>query len=209
MDLAQQADAIALAAIKDLAGAGSLVALSSAAKAQRVEHCLDELTELLGSELDSAALLRFAAAAIYRANYNLSGLLAYQESLDVFLTELETADHGRKGRTEKIKAAIAKLQQQGHPLVSLAIERSQSIGTSLNASASGKRGKSVAAQIKAYAIRLYDAGTWKNPSQARHRLLAQVMEEAKRLKQPMSETEAPTTVYRWFLEHTKSMRPTS
>ncbi len=208
MDLVQRADNIAMAAIKDNSKTG-LRALSPIDREQRIHDYLDELAQLLENELDSDGILRFAAAAVYRANLNLTGLLAYQNSLDIFLTELETADQGRKGRTDKIKVAIAKLQRQGHPLVSYAIERSQTIGASLNASVSGKRGKTVEAQIKAFAIGLYDARTWKNPSHARHSLLDQVKKEAKRLKRPMSDTEAPTTVYRWFLEHSKSMRSTS
>ena len=208
MDLDQRADAIAMQAIKDAAATG-LRALSPSDRTQRIVDCLDTLSRLLDTELDGGDLARFAATALYRANYYLDRLLAYETSLGVFLTAMEQANQGRTGRTEKIKAAIAKLHRKGSPLVSMAFQLGQDTGASLSASASGKQGKAVSEEVKAYAIRLYDAGTWKNPSQARHRLLPQVVAEAKRLKWSMSPTEAPTTLYRWLRQHDKNMRSTS
>lgn len=208
MDLAQRADDIALAAIKDIAGTG-LRALPPAARSQRLTDCLAELTRLLGKELDRDGLLRFAAAAIYRANYNLAGLLAYQNSLDVFLTELETADQGRKRRTDKIKVAIAKLQRQGHPLVSIAIERAQAAGASLSASSGGSKGKAKTNQVRDYAIQRYRQGKWANPSQARHALWPDVQKEAKRLGTALSETRGPITLYEWLRKAKKSTTSTS
>ena len=208
MDLAQQADNIAMTAITENAGTG-LRALSPTAREQRVHDCLDELTQLLGSELDSDGLLRFAAAATYRANYNLACLLTYQNSLDLFLTELDAADKGGKGRTEKIKVGIAKLRRQGHPLVSIAIARAQAAGASLSASSSGSKGKAKTNQVRDYAVRRYLQGKWANPSQARHALWPDVQAEAKRLGTALSVTRGPITLYEWLRKAKKSTTSTS
>lgn len=208
MDLDQRADAIAMQAVKDVAGTG-LRALSPSDRTQRIVDCLDTLSRLLESELDSGDLARFAAAALYRANYCLDRLLAHENSLDVFLTEIEQANQGRTGRTAKINAALAKLNRHGHPLVSVAIERGQAIGASLRASEGGRRGKAKTNAVHAYAVRRYLEGKWKNPRQASLALWSDVQEEAKRLGTALSVDRGPSTLYGWLLKAKKNTTSTS
>lgn len=209
MDLAQRAENIAMAAIKDHAGTG-LRALSPTAKAQRIEDCLDELTQLLDSELDSAGLIRFAAQATYRASMYKTATLAYEDSVDVFLTALEEQPTRGRSKTKIIKDAQQKLIRRGHPLISELVSGAQATVASLKASDNSKKGKAKNESLEAFAGQLFDAKkSWSSVANARDKLWPLVQAEATQRGKPLSELSGPTTLYRWLLKRNKRMPSTS
>ena len=203
MDLDQRADAIALAAIKDLAGLG-LRALPPAERSQRLTDCLDELTLLLGRELDSADLLRFAAQASYRASMYKTATLAYEDSVDDFLTALEEPPTRGRSRAKIIKDAQQKLLRRGHPLIADLVSGAQATVASLKASDSSKKGKAKNASLEEFAGQLYAANPkWASVANARDKLWPKVQAEALRRGKPLTALTGPTTLYKWLLKRAK------
>jgi hypothetical protein len=202
MDLAQRADNIAMEAVKDNAGTG-LRALSSAARSQRMTDCLDELTRLLGSELDNDGILRFAAQAAIRASMYKTATLAYEDSVDDFLTAL--AERPTRGRSiaKIIKDAQQKLLRRGQPLIAELVNGAQATAVSLKASDSAYRGKTKTANLEVFAYKLYEAKQWLSRAEAARRLWPLVKAEGLRSGKPLSEITGPATLYGWLSKSDK------
>ena len=203
MDLTQRADDIALAAIKDIAGTG-LRALPPAARSQRIADCLAELIRLLESELDSAGLLRFAVQATYRASMYKTAALAYEDSIDDFLTALDEPPTRGRSKTKIIKDAQQKLLRRGHPLISQLVNGAQATVASLKASDSARKGKAKTASLEEFAWQLYDANPkWASVANARDKLWPRVQAEALSRGKPLTVLTGPTTLYKWLLKRAK------
>lgn len=197
MNIRKRADQIALKAIKENLKTG--LRRPPGDPETRTADCLEELKELLASNLDASELSAHAAAAIYRANYFEEKAVSFDAAISDFLDTVRLVES--KAITAKsLRAAVAKLHRQ-HPIVGIAVDLGQRVEKTLSASAASKKGKEKANQIKDYAIGLFRSGTWKNPSQARHALWPQVRAKAIELGKPLTDTQGPETLYQWLLAH--------
>ena len=209
MDLAQRADDIALAAIKDNAKTG-LRALSPTEQDQILEDCLAELTQLLGKELDSDGILRFAVCATYRASMYKTATLAYEASVDDFLTALAEQPTRGRSKAKIIRDAQQKLLRRGHPLISELVSGAQATVASLKASDSSKKGKAKNASLEDFACQLFDANPkWVSVANARDKLWPKVRAEAVKRGKPLTDHTGPTTLYKWLLKRAKQIPPAS
>ncbi len=199
-----QANAIAMRAVSDSAKTG-LRALSPNAKDQRLVDCLDELVNLISAGISPTEAATLAATATYSTNLYHHALLAYENSMDEFLTAIGEVPTRQRSKPKIIDVALRRLRNRGHPLVSILVEQAQATVPTLRASASGKKGKQTSQAVKAYAIKLFTARDWNNisVSAVRHRLWPQVRAEAARLKWVVSDERGLINLYKWLLEYNK------
>lgn len=203
MELKKRLDDLALQAIKNSAGSG-LRAISTVTADQRQIDCLDGMAALLQQELDLEALSRFAATAVYLSNYQLHRTLAYEKSIDDFLTAISVPPTRSRSKAIIIEEALLKLDRTGHSLVTVLVAGAQDTIRTLKASSNSRKSKSANASIEAFACQLYEAKeAWPSRSNARDKLWPQVQAEATRRGRALSTLSGPTTLYRWLSKSDK------
>ena len=193
MDIQARADAIALIGVKNrlkkiLRQPPGLPFLSMA-------ECVDQLTELLTTELTPVQLARYAAVATFQASL-------YREaanSLNRTLTSLAASVQANES-PQNLKKIVAKLEKE-NPVAWVGVDLGQIISRKLKASDASKKSKQKSALVKAYALDMFDAGNWKSTSQASKRLWPKVYAEAQRLGWAVNPTHGPETLYKWLLDH--------
>lgn len=163
-----------------------------------VAECLEQLTDLLTTELSGSELARFAAGATYKANLHIAQADNFTEALSTLLEAIKSDDS-----PQNLRKALTKLEKE-NPVVCVGVDLGQIIGRTLKASDAGKKSKTKIELVKAYAIDLFAAGAWKSTRKARDELWPQVQAEAKRMGWAVTTTQGPETLYQWLLEHKKS-----
>ena len=195
MDIQARADAIALIAVKNalkksLRQPPGLPVLSMA-------ECVDELRELLTTELTPDQLARFAAIATVQANLHREA----ENNLHIAFSAVSAAIQSNESPQKLIKI-LAKLEKE-NPVAWVGVDLGQIISRKLKASDASKKSKQKSALVKAYALDMFDAGNWKSTSQASKRLWPKVYAEAQRLGWAVNPTHGPETLYNWLLAHKK------
>jgi hypothetical protein len=195
MEIQARADAIALIGVKNtlkktLRQPPGLPVLSMA-------ECVDQLTELLTTELETVQLARFAAIATVQANLHREA----ENNLHTAFSALSAAIQSNES-PQQLKQMIAKLEKE-NPVAWVGVDLGQIISRKLKASDASKRSKQKSALVKAYALDLFDKGDWKSKSQARNSLWPKVQAEAKRVGWAITTTQGPETLYGWLLAHKK------
>ena len=195
MDIQARADAIALMGVKNrlkktLRQPPGLPFLSMA-------ECVDQLTELLTTELTPVELARFAAIATVQANLHREA----ENNLHTAFSAVSAAIQSNESPQKLIKI-LAKLEKE-NPVAWVGVDLGQIISRKLKASDASKKSKQKSALVKVYALNLFDAGNWKSRSQASKRLWPKVLAEAQRVGWLVSATQGPKTLYQWLLDHKK------
>ncbi len=200
MDIQARADAIALIAAKNTLK--RTLRQPPGIPLMSVANCVEQLTNLLVAELKASEMARFAAIATYKANL-------YREQVNTFTAALSTllesvnSDASTAVRSKNLRRALVKLEAE-HPLVWVGVDLGQIIGRTLKASDAGKKSKTKSDLVKAYAIDLFAARTWKSTRSAKDALWPLVLAEANRVGWSVAPTQGPLTLYKWLLAHKKS-----
>lgn len=204
MDLQERAEEIALLAIR--AKARTALRLPYGQESPDGYVCLDQIGELLESELEPCEVTKYAAACTYRAVYHEQRVKTLLKLLGEIVDTIDVAEIGAGGTVNDAVTALREIVTQGHPLISSAVDFGRQIERKVKASASSRKSKEKMEVVKNFALQLYKdgAGNWKNPSQARRRLWPQVLEKANLVGWKVSETEGPETLYKWLRDCKKS-----
>lgn len=195
MDIQARADAIAMIGVKNilkktLRQPPVLPMLSMA-------DCVDQLTDLLTTELTQTQLARFAAIATIQASLHREAANSFNQTLTSLAASVQANES-----PQNLKKMLAKLEKE-NPVAWVGVDLGQIIGRKLKASDASKQSKQKSALVKAYALNLFDAGNWKSTSQASKRLWPEVLAEAQRVGWAVTATQGPKTLYQWLLDHKK------
>jgi len=151
---------------------------------------------------------------VHVASFMAMELRIFGAAIDAFVEAGQQSENA-------LKIAVAETEQRlddYHGETEKLIDEGVSVGVKVGVSAGIKAGKKQAAgaggranaersnQIRAFAIQLFEAGTWKSTKKAAVELWPKVFDESKRLNRRMSADRGPQTLYEWLLAHKKNTR---
>jgi hypothetical protein len=161
-------------------------------------------------ERDRNELVAFFQANFNHAEMQVAGSLLAMEVRalrQTVATNLDTANE-----LQSLVAMVRKVNSDLEAKLGAIAEEAARLGLHHGIKAGGvqmaRKGGNASAEkmrtIKAFAVKLFDDGTWKNTSAAAVAIWDQVKAESVRLGRPLTDTRGPQSLYGWLLKHKKT-----